>query len=303
MNRFPLRFAAAALAAAVLAAPARAADPAFEVAKPYEGTWYGRFGTTNCSWVDTGDGVFVIDTGATPTDAKNLKAEIAKTTKNKPIKWIAMTHLHADSNEGFSAFLPTDATILVNAKATGILAASLAGKGKLPHILGVSDRVALVVGKQAFEIGVPAGNAHTAYDLYVFDASARTAWAGDLVTPDRCPMLSDPDSDLKGWVAALDRIDSLKPAALVPTRGNPVTSATAEIERTRRYLTSMLQYLVEKKKENAPEAKVSGGLAGEKVGGYCPRELSAINALSVYRRMTPDGSIVPGSVLQKAAPK
>jgi glyoxylase-like metal-dependent hydrolase (beta-lactamase superfamily II) len=303
MNRFPLRLAVAALAASVLAGPARAADPAYEVAQPYEGTWYGRFGTTNCSWVDTGDGVFVIDTGATSTDAKNLKAEIAKTTKNKPIKWIAMTHLHADSNEGFSAFLPTDATILVNAKATGILAASLAGKGKLPHILGVSDRVALVVGKQAFEVGVPAGNAHTAYDLYVFDASARTVWAGDLVTPDRCPMLSDPDSDLKGWAAALDRLDSLKPAALVPTRGNPVTAATAEIERTRRYLTSMLQYLVEKKRENAPEAKVSGGLAGEKVGGYCPRELSAINALSVYRRMTPDGSIVPGSVLQKVAPK
>jgi glyoxylase-like metal-dependent hydrolase (beta-lactamase superfamily II) len=303
MNRNFLRAAALALVSLLLAAHAPAADPAFETAKPYEGTWYGRFGVTNCSWIDTGDGVLVIDTGATAADAKNLKAEIARTTKNKPIRWIALTHLHADSNEGFSAFLPTDATILVNARATGVLAASLAGKGKAPHILGVSDRVALVIGTLALEVGVPAGNAHTAYDLYVFDASARTAWVGDLVTPDRCPMLSDPDSDLRGWIAALDRLDSLKPAALVPTRGNPATSATAEIEKTRRYLTSLLQYLTEKKKQGAPEARVTGELSIEKLGGYCPKELSAINALSVYRRIGIDGSTVPGSALKKPAPK
>ncbi len=311
MNQSASRFLAAALVASALAVPApaaratgpKASDPAYETAQPYEGTWYGRFGATNCSWIDLGDGVLVIDTGATAADAKNLKAEIAKTTKNKPVKWIVMTHIHADSNDGFSTFLPTDATIFVNAKATGILATSLAGKGKLPPIVGVSDRIALVAGKHALEIGAPAANAHTAYDLYVFDVSARTVWAGDLVTPDRCPMLSDPDSDLKGWIAALDRLDSLKPGALVPTRGNPVAAAPAEIERTRRYLTSMLQFLIEKKKQRAPEARVSGELAGEKLADYCPRELSAINALSVYRRIGTDGSTVPGSSLPKTAPK
>ncbi len=101
----------------------------FEVAQPYPNSWYGRFGVTNCSWIDTGDGVLVIDTGATAADAKNLKAEIARTTKNKPIKWIAMTHLHSDSNDGFATFLPTDATLFVNARATGVLAGSI-GQGK-----------------------------------------------------------------------------------------------------------------------------------------------------------------------------
>ena len=134
MNRsFPLSLAALAL---VLAAnPAFAVEapkpkpperPPFEVAKPIENEnfWVGVFGPTNCSWIDTGDGVLVIDTGATAADAKNLKAEIARTTKNKPIKWIAMTHLHSDSNNGFTTFLPTDATIIVNARATGAVADS-----------------------------------------------------------------------------------------------------------------------------------------------------------------------------------
>ena len=76
--------------------------PAVEIAQPFPNTWYGQFGTI-CSWIDTGDGVLVIDTGATAQDAKNLKAEVARTTKNKPIRWIAMTHLHSDSNDGFSS--------------------------------------------------------------------------------------------------------------------------------------------------------------------------------------------------------
>jgi glyoxylase-like metal-dependent hydrolase (beta-lactamase superfamily II) len=300
-----LAFLLAATPAVAVEAPKPKAPelPPFEVAQPYPNSWYGRFGMTNCSWIDTGDGVLVIDTGGTAADAKNLKAEIARTTKNKPVKWIAMTHLHSDSNDGFTAFLPTDATILVNARATGAIAGSIAqGNAKAPHVIGVTDRIALVVGKRAFEIGVPAGNAHTAFDLYVFDASTRTVFTGDLVTTDRCPMLSDPDSDLKGWIAILDRLDTLGAQGLVPTRGNPTQGAAPEIEKTRRYLKSMLAFLVEKRKQNAPEARVSGELAAEKLADYCPRELGALNALSVYRRLLNDGTTRPGSAA-KPAPK
>ena len=280
--------------------------PPFEVVKPFatDNSWYGRFGVTNCSWIDTGDGVLVIDTGATAADAKNLKAEVARTTKNKPIRWIALTHLHSDSNDGFSSFLPTDATIFVNARATGILATSFEqGKTKSPTIVGINDRIALVAGKRAFEIGVPAGNAHSAYDMYVFDIPTRTVFVGDLVTPDRCPMLSDPDSDLKGWIAVLERLDTLGAQGLVPSRLNPTPAASVEIEKTRRYLKSMLAFLTEKKKQNAPEARVTGELAGEKLSDYCPRELSAINALSVYRRILNDGTTVPGSAAASPATK
>ena len=237
-------------------------------------------------------------------DAKNLKTEIAKTTKNKPVKWIALTHLHADSNDGLNSFFPSNATILVNAKATSLLA-DFAGrfKGQAPNIIGVGDRIALVAGKLRLEIGVPAGNAHSASDLYVFDAVTRTAFVGDLVTTDRCPMLSDPDSDLKGWIGILERLDTLGAQGLVPSRGNPTPAASPEIEKTRRYLKSMLVFLTEKKKQNAPEARVSGELAAEKLNDYCPRELSALNALSVYRRILSDGTTVPGSASAGSTPK
>ena len=37
--------------------------PAFQVGQYNAYTWYGRFGYTNLSFIDTGDGVLVIDTG------------------------------------------------------------------------------------------------------------------------------------------------------------------------------------------------------------------------------------------------
>lgn len=314
MNHVVSRLLAAALAvsafpAAAQPAPAAKAPAAAApvVAQPFKdvGLWYGVFGGTLCSWLDVGDGVFLVDTGSSAADAKALRAEIAKTTKNKPVKWIALTHLHTDSNEGLATFFPTDATIFVNARATGILGEFLSRqKGKVPNVIGVGDRLVLIAGKAILEVGVPAGNAHTGSDLYVFDAITRTAFVGDLVTPDRCPMLSDPDSDIRGWIAALDRLEALKPVGLVGSRGNPTANAAPEIGRTRHYLTALLQFLIEKKKQNAPEARVSGELAGEKIGDYCPRDLSAINALSVYRRIGPDGATLPGSALPpKTAPK
>ena len=306
MNRlasrlFAAAFAASAFAAAGQPAPApKAPAAAPSVAQPFKdvGLWYGVFGGTICSWLDAGDGVFLIDTGSSAADAKALRAEIARTTKNKPVKWIAMTHLHTDSNEGLAAFFPTDATIFVNARASAILAEFVGRqKGATPNVIGVADRLVLVAGKLRLEIGAPAGNAHTSSDLYVFDAVTRTAFVGDLVTPERCPMLSDPDSDIKGWLAALDRLEALKPAGLVGSRGNPAANAAPEIGRTQHYLSALLQFLIDKKKANAPEARVSGELAAEKIGDYCPRELSAVNALSVYRRMANDGTTLPGSAL------
>lgn len=313
MNLFVSRLAAAALAVSAFTAAgqpapaAKASAAAPSVAQPFKdvGLWYGVFGGTICSWLDAGDGVFLVDTGSSAADAKALRAEIAKTTKNKPVKWIALTHLHADSNDGLAAFFPTDATIFVNARASALLVDFVGKqKGASPNVIGVADRVLLVAGKLRLEVGAPPANAHTSSDLYVFDAVTRTAFVGDLVTPERCPMLSDPDSDIKGWLVALDRLEALKPVGLVGSRGNPAANASPEIGRTRQYLTALLQFLIDKKKKDAPEARVSGELAAEKLGDYCPRELSAINALSVYRRIGTDGSTVPGSALPpKTAPR
>jgi glyoxylase-like metal-dependent hydrolase (beta-lactamase superfamily II) len=286
------------LAAVLPPKPTVAEAPAFEMAQISPNTWYGRFGTTNCSWIDLGDGVLVIDTGGSEKDAKNVIAQVKETTKGKPIRWVAMTHLHGDSNNGLPAFLATDATLFVNARASSQVAAGVRPKtgGKTLSVIGVADRVALFGGAAGIvDIGVPPGSAHTSSDLYVFQPSTGELFAGDLVSPDRCPMMSDPSTDPKGWIAALDRIESLGALALVPTRGNATKAVGENIQRTRGYIQRIYDVVLAMKKKGAPEAQVSSRLILDKIEDYCPRELDAINALSIYRRIDTDGTVQPGA--------
>jgi glyoxylase-like metal-dependent hydrolase (beta-lactamase superfamily II) len=265
--------------------------PPFETAQIDAASWAGRFGSTTCAWFDMGDGILLLDTGGTATDAKNLLAEVKRTVPGKPVRWTVMTHLHADSNNGFAAMLPTDLTLIVNRRAVEDVQGLVhGGKGKTPTVLGVEGTLVLVGKTQKLEIHATPTPAHTEYDVWVFSPTSNAVYVGDLVTPNRCPMTSDIGSDPKGWIGTLNTIESLHASTLVATRGPFTTAVTEEIAKTRAYLNRTVGILREMKAVNAPEARVSGELFAKKLGDYCPVELDTINALELYRRMRPDGS-------------
>ena len=297
MNRFLTTPLTAALAALLLATAAPAQKPAvasrptqtagtirpFETAQMDANSWVGRFGATNCSWFDMGDGVLLIDTGATAEDARNLLAEVRKTVPGKPLRWVVMTHLHSDSNNGFSAMLPTDVTLVVNRRAVeNVRSLVHGGKGKTPTVLGVAEKLLLITKTQSLEIHATPGPAHTDHDLWVWAPASGVVCVGDLVTPGRCPMTSDHGTDPKGWLAVLDQIEALHSQSLVPTRGPVTSEVTSEIRKTRAYLSRILEILGELKAKNAPEARISGELFSRKIGDYCPSQLDAINGLELY---------------------
>ena len=316
MKRFLTTTLTAAIAALVLPAaataqapgtapPAPAADalPAFETAQTDAASWMGRFGPTNCAWFDLGDSVLLLDTGASSADAKNLLAEVKRTVPDKPVRWVVMTHLHPDSNDGFAVMLPTDVLLVVNQRAVEELQGLFRGaKGKAPTIVGVTETLVLKGKAQTVEIHAVPVPAHTASDLWLYTPASGVVYAGDLVTPTRCPITTDPAADPKAWLAALDRIETLHPQALVTTRGPAVTTVSAEIGKTRAYLKRILEILRTMKGRSAPEARVSGELAAKKVGDYCPIQLDTQNALELYRRMTPDGAFPPSKPARPAAP-
>ena len=76
-------------------------------------------------------------------------------------------------------------------------------------------------------------------------------------------------------------------------------SADTEISATRKYLQRVLELLADFKKRKVPEARLSGELVAKKMGDYCPQQLDDVNVLSLYRRMTPDGTLVPASAMKK----
>ncbi|MCL4806799.1 MAG: MBL fold metallo-hydrolase [Thermoanaerobaculia bacterium] len=270
--------------------------PAFEVAQYNAFTWYGRFGFTNCGFIDMGDGVLVVDTGWTKADGENLKAQIKEKTKGKPIRWIVMTQTDLDSNGGIEAFLPTDATIFVNARAAGPLSAGvLAGAPgqKKPTIVGVTDQLVVHAGDRRIELVASPGLAHSEYDLVVLCNDNGLAFVGDLVTVGRCPNLMGAAADPTGWLEMLDRVRKLNPAGLVTSRGEPTKLVFQELEATRLYLDRVVRFLAEQKVKNAPEARVAAELSILKIGDYCPTQSDNANVLALYRRMQPDGTFAP----------
>ncbi len=310
MSRLPRRLALLALLFAPPLAPAAPPPnpppeklPPFETQQLDATTWYGRFGITNCSWTDMGSGVLVIDTGPSAEDGRNLVAQIRKTMGLKPVRWIVMTHLHPDSNNGLAAFLPTDAALIVNARTASGVAASLRRReGSVLNVVGVSDRLVLETAASSVEIDAVPGAAHTDSDLFVFAPRSGILFAGDLVTSGRCPMMSDPNADPKGWLAALSRLDALHPLTLIPTRGNGTAAASDEIALTRSYVQRILDITSELKKRDSPEAGVTSRLLLSPVGNYCSRELDTINALSIYRRISPDGNVRPSAPAAPPSP-
>lgn len=302
-------FAGVALAQAPIATPAPPSlpdgVPPFEVAQYNSFTWYGRFGFTNCAFIDMGDGVLVIDTGWTKGDAENLKAQIKEKTKGKPVRWIVMTQTDVDSNGGIEAFLPTDATIFVHARAADILASNLfrpvAGQ-KRPTVVGVTDQLVVTAGERRFELVAAPGPAHSANDLAVLCNDNGLAFVGDLVTPGRCPNLQGLTADPAGWLEMLDRIGKLNPAAIVASRGEPTKLVFQELEVTRSYIDRAIRFLAEQKVKNAPEARVAGELSLRKLGDYCPPRSDNANILALYRRMQPDGSFASPGAAPKGAP-
>jgi glyoxylase-like metal-dependent hydrolase (beta-lactamase superfamily II) len=299
-----------ALAQAPVAPPAPpalpAGVPAFEVAQYNAFTWYGRFGFTNCAFVDMGDGVLVVDTGWTKKDGENLKAQIKEKTKGKPIRWIVMTQTDLDSNGGIEAFLPTDATIFVNARAAGPLTAGvLAGVPgqKRPTVVGVTDQLVVHTGDRRVELVASPGLAHSEYDLVALCNDNGLAFVGDLVTVGRCPNLMGPAADPTGWLEMLDRVRKLNPAGLVTSRGEPTKLVFQELEATRLYLDRVVRFLAEQKVKDAPEARVAAELSLRKLGDYCPIPSDNANVLALYRRMQPDGSFAPTAIPPVAVPR
>lgn len=281
--------------------------PAFEVAQYNPFTWYGRFGYSNCAFLDMGDGVLVIDTGWTKEDAENLKTQIREKTKGKPVRWIVLTHLHSDTNGGLPYFLPTDATVFVHAGAAdvvsrGILAARKPGE-KLPTVIGVADDLAVAAGARRFSLLAARAGAHSPFDLVALVEDNGLAFVGDIVTVGRCPILVDPASDPGRWIAMLDRLLQANPAGIVASRGEATKSVENEIGATRHYLDRLVSFLKEQKAANAPDARVAAELSLRKIGEYCPPQADNANVLALYKRMQPDGTFAPPKPAGPAASK
>lgn len=216
------------------------------------GTPENRNFISNAGVVVTPAGVVVIDALGSPAVAADLLEAIRRITP-LPVRYVILTHYHADHIYGLQVFKDQGATVLAHEAGREYLQSDTAQlrlqatrESLAPWIdaktrLMPADR--WLRADEVLELGGVrlqlrhVGPAHTPEDLTVFIEGARVLFAGDLAFRGRIPYVGQADS--RGWIAALTRLIDSAPAAIVPGHGPLSTEALADLRLTRDYL----QYL------------------------------------------------------------
>ena len=228
-------------AASVLAAAGLAAQPApapahFRLIPVGTGAFAAvakegdRSAVGNAGFVAGSTGVLVVDAFATEEAARELLAEIRKTTP-APIRWLVNTHYHYDHLGGDAVFQREGAVVVshenvrrwtrtenlkwrkeISAADRAMLAALV-----LPDVT-FSDGVTLQLGDRTAEVRFRPG--HTGGDCVVRVAESDVVFGGDLFWNATVP--NTIDANTAAWVDTLDALVRAYPSAMfVAGHGEP----------------------------------------------------------------------------------
>jgi glyoxylase-like metal-dependent hydrolase (beta-lactamase superfamily II) len=207
---------------------------------------------SNAGFVVTDEGVVVVDALGSPALAEELIAEIRRVTP-KPIRYVIVTHYHADHIYGLQAVKAAGATIVAHRAGCDYLGSDTARlrleasrRDLFPwiddktQVLGADrwlDRdTTLRLGGLDFQVR-HVGPAHTTEDLAVFVPQLGVLFAGDLVFQGRIPFVGQADS--RQWIASLTQLLDTKARVVVPGHGPVSTDPAADLALTRDYLVHL----------------------------------------------------------------
>ena len=233
---------------AVLAQPV-AASAWFVQGEAALGSSANRNYISNAGFIVTSAGVVVIDALGSPALAKELLAAIRQVTQ-QPVRYVIVTHYHADHIYGLQVFKDLGATIIARREGLEYLTSETAQRRLVasreelsPWIdehtrLVPADRwldadTVLELGDERLHLR-HVGPAHTPEDLVVYAERAKVLFAGDLVFRGRIPFVGQADS--RGWIAALTGLIALQPTVIVPGHGALSKQPLADLKLTRDYL-------------------------------------------------------------------
>lgn len=204
---------------------------------------------SNAAFVQTDEGVLVVDALGSPALADELLAEIDRVTR-APVRVVVVTHYHADHVYGLQSFRARGATIVAHRAGREYLVSDTAlrrleaSRQELAPWVDERTRLVeadrwidgdteLVLGGERFVLR-HVGPSHTAEDLVVWAPARRVLFAGDLVFRGRIPFVGQADS--RRWIAALDVLIGFAPRLIVPGHGPVSSEPVADLRLTRDYL-------------------------------------------------------------------
>jgi glyoxylase-like metal-dependent hydrolase (beta-lactamase superfamily II) len=211
--------------------------------------------------------VLVIDTGLGPPNGAAVAAVAQRLAAGKPI-YLVTTHVHPEHDLGAQAFPATTRMIRSTDQqaqiASGGLAMAKSFAARTPAmgqmLEGAQFRAADISYSGSYDLdlgGVTAqilalGPNHTPGDTGVWVAADKVLFSGDVAMKPQ-PSFAGPGSTVGHWLGALDRLEALKPAIVVPSHG-PIGDVGL--------ITGYRAYLTEVRTRTAAE-KAAGRTADE----------------------------------------
>ncbi|WP_426397592.1 quinoprotein relay system zinc metallohydrolase 1 [Ralstonia sp. R-29] len=200
----------------------------------------------NTGFIDTGDGVLVINTGPSALYGAQQRRAIGQVTSS-PVRWVFNLNLHPDYFFGNQAYADVGAQALPGTIA-GAQQEGAAYADNLYRLCGdwMRDTVPtppnqpLTPGQRIFgrhRIDLIRLDGHTADDLVLVDRTSDVVFAGGIAFRDRIP--TTPHADIARWLASLDALQGIVAQSgarvLIPSHGPALGHADA-IAQTRQYL-------------------------------------------------------------------
>jgi len=200
----------------------------------------------NTAFIDTGDGVVVINTGPSARYGQQQRQAIATVTA-APVRMVLNLNLHPDHFFGNQAY----GDVPVRALPGTIAGAAREGEAYADNLYRLCG--GWMQGTQPAPATIPAQagritqgrhvlelirfDGHTSDDLVLIDRTTGVVFAGGLAFHERVP--TTPHADIGRWLASLDRLEQVARESgarlLVPSHG-PVGDGGAAIDQTRAYL-------------------------------------------------------------------
>jgi glyoxylase-like metal-dependent hydrolase (beta-lactamase superfamily II) len=184
---------------------------------------------TNTTFIITTEGVIIIDTRPTPSEARKVLKEIRKLT-DLPIVYTINTHYHGDHTFGNQVFKSSKSIIahknvrdtLINSGQDHL---SLFKTFGLPGMDEVEVTPPNILYEKEMEIWLGGyrlqliyhGKGHTNGDTIIFIDQLRTVITGDLVFNKKIPYMAD--AYIEEWIKSLKYIELLKNETVIPGHG------------------------------------------------------------------------------------
>lgn len=197
----------------------------------------------NFGVVVTGEGVVLIDSGATKQGAQMIHQAVKAITE-QPIKVVINTGGQDHRWLGNAYFKGLGARVIANEKAVADQKAreqdQLIGLYRLIGEAGVkgtepafadetfTDQKTIKLGDTQIEV-VHAGHAHTPGDSFVWLPHSKVMFSGDIVYTDRMLGVGS-QSAHKTWIAAFEAMAAKQPKVIVGGHGKPADLAMATVD-------------------------------------------------------------------------